>query len=43
MAWAVAINSTSNEEFPYKILKDELKSLCCIYYMNWILNLPRFW
>ena len=33
MAWAVAINSTSNEEFPVKVLDDQQKSLCCIYYM----------
>ena len=27
-------NSTSNEEFPVKILEDRQKSLCCIiYYM----------
>ena len=29
----MAINSTSNEEFPDKTLEDQLKSLCCIYYM----------
>ena len=33
MAWAVAINSTSNEEFPVKALEDQQKSPCCIYYM----------
>jgi hypothetical protein len=29
----MVINSTNNEEFPVKILEDQLKSLCCIYYM----------
>ena len=33
MAWAVAINSTSNEEFPVKALEDKQKNPCCIYYM----------
>ena len=33
MAWAVAINSTSNEEFPIEALEDQQKSPCCIYYM----------
>ena len=33
MAWAVAINSTSNEEFLVKALEDQQTSLCCIYYM----------
>jgi len=29
----MAINSTSNEEFPVMTLEGQLKSLCCIYYM----------
>ena len=29
----MAINSTSNEEFPVKALEDQQKSLCYIYYM----------
>ena len=29
----MAINSTSNEKFPVKILEDQQKSLYCIYYM----------
>jgi hypothetical protein len=29
----MAINSASKEEFQVKILEDQLKSLCCIYYM----------
>jgi len=29
----MAINSTSNEEFPVKTLEDQQKSMCCIYYM----------
>ena len=33
LAWAMSINSTSNEEFPVKILEDQQKSLYCIYYM----------
>ena len=33
LAWAMAINSASNEEFPVKALVDQQKSLCCIYYM----------
>ena len=33
MAWAVAINSTSNEKFPVKALEDQQKNPCCIYYM----------
>ena len=33
MAWAMAINSTSTEEFSVQTLEDQLKSLCCIYYM----------
>ena len=30
----MTINSTSNEEFLDKTLEDQLKSLCCIYYMR---------
>jgi len=26
-------NSTSNEKFSVKTLEDQLKSMCCIYYM----------
>jgi len=33
LTWAAAINSTSNEEFSVKTLKDQQKSLYCIYYM----------
>jgi len=33
MAWALAINNISNEEFPVKSLEDQQKSPCCIYYM----------
>jgi hypothetical protein len=29
----MAINSSSNKEFLVKTLEDQLKSLCCIYYM----------
>ena len=33
LTWAMSINNTSNEEFPVKILEDQQKNLCCIYYM----------